>query len=181
MEITVLSVSISTTPTAKGSYQSAEVAYKSADGQIKGKKLMSFGDNGPAFKILSKAQAGEVYEVTPVKNAKDFWDWVDVKKLDGSSMNTTPSIPTETLGRAAPAGKVVGSNYPTADERADTQRYIVRQSSVANAVNLRKDGTQDPAEIIATAKEFEAYVFGKECPVVVATKSFDDFESDVPL
>ena len=48
---------------------------------------------------------------------------------------------------------------------------------MANAVNLHKDHTQDTADIIATAKEFEAYVFGKESKPA----AFDDFESDVPL
>lgn len=179
MQITVLSVSVSTTPTAKGSYQSAEVAYKSDDGQIKGKKLMSFGAGAAAFKTLSKAQAGEGYEVTPVKNDKDFWDWTDVKKLNGSTSgdNTDTSAPST---QPRTTGKVVGSNYPTSDERADTQRYIVRQSSVANAVNLRKDTTQNPAEIIATAKEFEAYVFGKETTTPAAVP-FADFHDDVPL
>lgn len=182
MQITVLSVSVSTTPTAKGSYQSVEVAYKAEDGAIKGKKLMSFGAGAASFKILSKAQAGEVYSVTPVKNDKDFWDWTDVKKLDGSSEVKAETTSSYQSTAKAPAGKVVGSNYPTSDERADTQRYIVRQSSVANAVKfLDKEDSPTVDAVISVAKEFEAYVFGKETPAPAATKAFDDFHDDVPL
>jgi len=178
MQIQVLSVSVSTTPTAKGSYQSAEVAYKGEDGQVKGKKVMSFGAGAVAFKVLSKAQPGETYSVTPVKNDKDFWDWTDVKKMDGTAPITTTQDTTSTA--RAPAGKVVGSNYETSDERAAKQVFIVRQSSIANAIALRgAKATVD--EIIATASLFEKFVFAKEVPVAKPAASFDDFESDIPL
>lgn len=183
MQITVLSVTVSTTPTAKGSYQSAEVAYKAEDGQVKGKKVMSFGAGAPAFKALSKAQPGEVYSVTPVKNDKDFWDWTDVKKLDGSSGASTQTGVTQPTETARPAGKVMGSNYETSDERAAKQVFIVRQSSIANAVAL-KGSKATPEEVIAVAKQFEAFVFSKEeTPKVVAKPpvDFDNFDNDVPL
>lgn len=183
MQIQVLSVTVSTTPTAKGSYQSAEVAYKAEDGQVKGKKVMSFGAGAPAFKALSKAQPGEVYSVTPVKNDKDFWDWTDVKKLDGNPIQAGQSPATTTTEGTKPAGgKVMGSNYETSDERAAKQVFIVRQSSISSAISLRGNKATTE-EIISVAKQFEAFVFSKEAPVVVAKPPVDvsSFENDVPL
>ena len=58
-------------------------------------------------------------------------------------------------------GKVIGSNYETAEERARRQVYIIRQSSLGTAVELLGSGAS-VADVINTAKQFEAYVFSKE-------------------
>lgn len=185
MQITVLSISSTTVPTAKGSYQKLEVAFKK-DGEIKGKTLMSFGGSAPAFKVLSKAQPNEVYEVEAVKNDKDFWDWVSAKKSDGSvPAADTPTSVTPT----APAGKVVGSNYETKEERTAKQVFIVRQSSITAALSLigmqgRKTGVT-PKDVTEVAKEFEDFVFGKDQgPAAVpspAAQDLLDMADDVPL
>jgi len=66
----------------------------------------------------------------------------------------------------------------------DTQRYIVRQSSLSNAINL-KGSKASVEDVIAVAKQFEAFVFGEEpTPVVAATKvgfTEENFDNDVPL
>ena len=67
MQIEVVSVSVED----KGKYQMATVAYRK-DGKLGEKKLMSFGGGVEAYKVLSKAQAGQVFEVKAVKNDKGF-------------------------------------------------------------------------------------------------------------
>ena len=153
MIITVLSATTETVPTAKGSYQKLELAFKGEDGQVKGKKLMSFGAAAKAFQVLSKAQGGEVYDITAVKNeTTGYWDWT------GATKTTTTTPASNNAPAAASVGK---STYETAEERARKQVYIVRQSSLATAVAFyRESGEYSVEDVVNTAKQFEAYVFG---------------------
>ena len=82
MQIQILSVQITTTPTARGSYQVADVAYKNLtyQGKVEGKKVMSFGATKDAFGTLATANPGDVYEVNVVKNDKGYNDWVSMSK-----------------------------------------------------------------------------------------------------
>ena len=190
LQIEVVNVSISTVPTAKGSYQVADVAYKNKTFQdkLEGKKVMSFS-NKEVFNTLSQAKFGDVFEVTRVKNDKGFWDWV--------SLGTAGSVPTEPVSTGTSAassgfstpvktGTVTPkSNYETSEERAARQVLIVKQSSISSAVELAiANKVKDPQEVIAIAKQFEAYVWGKEEEVATSPDevggSFDDFENDLP-
>ena len=76
MKIQVLSVQIITTPTAKGSYQTADVAYKNLtfQGKVEGKKVMSFGATKDSFSALATAQPGDIFDVNVVKNDKGYND-----------------------------------------------------------------------------------------------------------
>lgn len=155
MQITVLSATTETIPTKGGSYQKLELAFKGEDGQVKGKKIMSFGSSAPAFKVLNKAQSGESYEVTAVKEG-DFWVWTNATKSTTSSSNSN----TSSQAAAIPASK---STYETAEERARKQVCIVRQSSLATAVSFLDPAHNtefDTEDVINVAKQFEAYVFG---------------------
>jgi len=180
MQITVLSVSKTQhmTKTNKPYFQ-LEIAYKGEDGQVKGKKLMPFGSTKPAFDALEKAQGGEAWDITLIKEG-EYWSWISAKKSDGSApVADTPTKMTST----APAGKVVGSNYETKEERAIKQRYIVRQSSLANAIALNPKASV--ATVIEIAKEFETFVFSEEvaAPAAATTAMQDnlDMDNDVPL
>ena len=64
--IEVLAVTVETKPTAKGSYQQLDVAFKK-DGKTDGKKIMSF-TNKEVFNTLQNAKAGDVFTVTSQKN-----------------------------------------------------------------------------------------------------------------
>ena len=63
---------ITTVPTAKGSYQKAEVAYK-RDGKLEGKPIVSYNHKN-VFETISKAKDGEFYNVTTEKNDKGYWE-----------------------------------------------------------------------------------------------------------
>lgn len=158
MNITILSVAVATVPTAKGSYQVADVAYKnnSFQGKVEGKKIMSFGAAKDTFGTLSSAQPGESYEITVVKNDKGYNDWVSAVK--GGAV-TAPAA------AGKPATATPKSTYETPEERAQRQVLIVRQSSLSSSAAVLTAGAKTPPAgdaVIALAKQFEAYVFGAE-------------------
>lgn len=164
MQIEIVANPVSTVPTAKGSYQVIDLAYKNKSFQdkLEGKKVMSF-TNKDVFTALQKASFGDVFNVSRTKNDKGFWDWTAVSS-DGV-VNNVSSAPTSNSSGTGPSivkGTVTPkSNYETAEERAARQVLIVRQSSVSSAVDLAvANKIKDPQEVINIAKEFEAYVFG---------------------
>jgi len=166
------------TPSTKASsngrsYQEIEITYKTENGQVANKKLMSFS-NPSVFNHIKGLAKGEVVSVTTVKNAKGFWDWTGIGN-EGDAPVATQSKPAT----AQAGGRVTGSNYETKEERAARQVFIIRQSSLSTAVELLGQG-KSVDEVIATAKQFEAYVFSKD-PNPTKEVNFDDLEDDIPV
>ena len=164
MNITILNVTVETKPTAKGSYQQADVAFKNNTygGKVEGKKVMSFGATADAFKTLALAQPGEIYEVSIVKNDKGYNDWVSMQKAVAAGTPVAANVPGVQRGSTAtPAPR---SNYETPEERAQRQVYIIRQSSASSAIALHGIGAKAAPkvdDVIATAKKLEAYVLNQ--------------------
>ena len=190
LTIEIIANPVSTVPTAKGSYQVIDLAYKNKSFQdkLEGKKVISF-TNKDVFNVLQKAQFGDVFEVSRVKNDKGFWDWTAVNT--GGASNNVPSASSGSPVASTPmkTGTVTPkSNYETAEERAARQVLIVRQSSISSAVDLAvANKIKDPQEVITIAKTFEQYVFGKEPVNGIATEApptsgnfFEDMEDDLP-
>lgn len=178
MQIQIVTTTSEVKPTAKGSYTQLEVVYKNLtfQGKVESKKLMSFGANQGAFNILSSAQQGSQWEVTPVKNAQGYLDWTSVTPSDGSApAAAAPSAITSSKAAVSPK-----STYETPEERAQRQILIVRQSSVSAAVSTLSVGAKvvKPADVIAVAKQYEAYVFGVQDPGPSGFADLPDF--DVP-
>lgn len=187
MQIEIVANPVSTVPTAKGSYQVIDLAYKNKSFQdkLEGKKVMSF-TNKDVFTALQKASFGDIFNVSRTKNDKGFWDWTAVSS-DGV-VNNVSSAPTNNSSGTGPSivkGTVTPkSNYETAEERAARQVLIVRQSSVSSAVDLAvANKIKDPQEVIKIAKEFEAYVFGTKMEPEVEEAPpgnfFEDMEDDL--
>lgn len=155
MQIEVLGVESTTVPTAKGTYQTLNVKYNNEAGKPLSKKVVSFGAGAAAFQALIEAKQGDKFNV--VEDTSSYKNWVSASKTDGTSAGYTPSNT-----RSAPK-----SNYETPEERARRQVYIVRQSSVSNAIELAK--AQEPKglaksldDILEDAKAIEQFVFGQE-------------------
>ena len=151
MLITINSVNF--TKADKG-YMIAEVAYLK-DGASESKKIMSFAAPN-VYAILEGLKNFPVDANIVQRKEGKYWNWKDIE-LGGKS-NSGTSTPSK------PAGKVLGSNYETSDERAKRQVYIVRQSSVATAVEFLKaknpKGVETTMEeIIEEARKIEAFVF----------------------
>lgn len=164
MQISILSVSKEYVKTAKGGYNKAEVAYKDESGKVQGKKIMSFS-NQKVFDLITAANTGDSFDIKSEKDDNGYWQWTAASPANGIT-STAQAAPTETTGKGYSAPK---SNYETAEERAKKQVYIVRQSSITSAIALTaqlKDyfnkSNDCPADIMAIAKRFEAYVLDKE-------------------
>jgi len=174
MRIEIIDVSA---PVSIKKYYTIEVAYR-ADGKTQGKKLMSFLFP-ETYIILSKAKRGDVFEVTSVKNDAGYWDWTEVTKSEnhtGASIELAPVAGRDFKKEAT----TVKSNYETAEERAARQVMIVRQSSISNAIATLSVGakTLKSEDVIATAKEYEAYVLGGT-PRQLAEAAVAAIESDI--
>lgn len=164
MQVEVLSVSVED----KGKYKMAEVAYKGGDGKVTSKKLMSF-NHPDVFKIFADAKQGNVFQVESQKNDKGYWDWISAS-IGGAVAKATP-----TAGNASPK-----STYETAEERANRQVLIVRQSSLSNAVEflgLNTKKVPSVQEVVEVATFFENYVFGKTSSP--SADVMEDLESDI--
>lgn len=152
-QIEVLKVTVEN----KGKYRVAIVDHKTSDGKVDSKKVMSF-TNKEVFATLSQSQQGDQYEIVSEKDKNGYWQWTSVVSV-GKANGTSP---------AKAIGSAVRSTYETAEERAARQVYIVRQSSISAAIAFyaaaQPKGVVDVNcdDIIALAKEFEAYVFAKE-------------------
>lgn len=177
MQIQIITTSIETKPTAKGSYQCLELVFKNLtfQGKVESKKLMSFGAGKPAFEVLSAAAAGTVFDISVVKNPAGFNDWTSATPAGGAGAPALTPAATPYAGKAATT--TPKSTYETPEERAQRQILIVRQSSVSSAINLLGTGSKAPlkvSDVIATAKELESYVFGVGA-VDQGPSGFDDF------
>lgn len=171
MTIEVLSSTVTTVPTAKGSYQVCELAFKNKtyDNKVEGKKIMSFAEKA-AFETLKNAQMGQVFTVGRQKDDKGYWKWTEVTQGE-----TTASMTTQFNSSAPTAGKTSPrSTYETPEERAARQVMIVRQSSISSAVALAAANSKTKVsteDIISMAKDFEAYVMGTDTVPTALTPS----------
>jgi hypothetical protein len=155
----------------KGKYKVALVAYRD-QGKAKDKKVMSFGAQEGAFKALQKLEGkakGINLTVTMEKNKDGYWDWIQLAEGGGGADTSSASG-----GNAVPAK----GNWETPEERATKQVYIVKQSSLSNAIAVLNQikKSYEVAEVITLAKEFESFVFGSnEKPSFV-----DELTDDIP-
>ena len=149
-DIQIIDVTIDDVASGKSTYKVMTVAFKNlAANKVDAKKIMSFAADKGVWEILSKATKGDTFSVDEEKDAKGFWQWTAIHRQDGTPRPAATPTPTK-------------PSYETPEERANRQVLIVRQSSLASAVELCKDhGKQpNPDEVIKVAKQFEAYVFG---------------------
>lgn len=146
MQITITNVNVED----KGKYRQAIVEYTTAEGKAEKKNVMSFKDK-TLYATLSSAKQGETYDVTLGKNDKGYWEFTKAEKANGSASKAT----------ASPTPK---STYETPEERAARQIYIIRQSSLSTAVSILSVGAKGVKvnDVLATAKQLENYVLGKE-------------------
>lgn len=190
MEIQILSISKEKKQTKAGKdYDGLEVAYKNLrDGAVVGKKLTPFFDSGPIYKALEHAQPGEVYTITQEKrlnesDKKEYWTWLAATKSNGvvsqPTLTATNPQPVQTTQGITTAVK---SNYETSEERAKKQVFIIRQSSISNAIDTLSVGSKhvSPDQVIDVAEKYYNYVInGIEVPRdgVVELQQMDD---DIP-
>lgn len=102
------------------------------DGKNQERKLARVGNNIKAYDALKNAEPGQEYDVKLQKNGQ-FWDWVDIVAAGESNNSET----TGSMGNTKAAQTYTSrSGFETPEERARKQVYIIRQSSLSNAVDL---------------------------------------------
>lgn len=168
-----------------------EIAYKNLtfQGKVEGRKQFNFGGNLGGYTGLVEAKTGDIYDIEVVK-VGDFNEWQSAKKSTSDASPVTTASASSTGYRSGSTPTTTKSTYPTDEERAKVQVYIVRQSNLTAAINLLSVGAKSPPkteDVIALAKKFEDHVFGStNDPVETAKppveKSFDDLDDfpDMP-
>jgi hypothetical protein len=153
-----------------GSYPGARFSYRDDTGALKEKGFHNnvFKFNGSLKAQLVNLKSGEPF-VMVMEKEKDFWNVKSIQPDTGSTNASNSSSKGPTGASPTPTYTSPKSTYETPEERAQKQVYIVRQSSINQALEYTaqiKDffkGTDKPIEeIINIAKQFEAHVYGKE-------------------
>jgi hypothetical protein len=170
-------VQITSAPNKNGKlFQTADAAYKnnSFQGKVEGKKVTQY--NEAAFKVLADPSSiGKTFEVE-IEKKDGFNNWVSMKQVGAGDVaqQVAPAAPRAASAASTP----VRSTYETPEERAIKQVYIVKQSSVSNAIATLSVGAKklEPADVLKLAQEYTDFVFGKKSP---GASGFEDFP-DVP-
>lgn len=169
-QVTIQDVRVETVTKGRNSYQVATVVHTTPRGETKEKKVMSFS-NPAVFAVVSKATSGQSFEVgyTP---GDQYYNWATITPLGDASSPAKAS----TGGTAAPAGgKVAVSTYETAEERKIKQLYIVKQSSIANALEylkLKDDKEFGVSDVLEIAQDFVDYIYG-------TNETLEEMDSDI--
>lgn len=175
MQVTIQEVTVETVKKGNNKpYYKALVTHE-ANGKSGVKQIMSFA-NPSVFDAVKNASSGSEWDVE-IKKEGDFWNWISMTALDGDS-----TAPTKTSGGSAvkpTGGKVLGSTYETPDERKIKQMYIIKQSSISNAIEYLKatrEGGFDAEDITSTAQVFVDFVYDNNADIL---KQDNDL-ADVP-
>lgn len=165
----------------EGKFPKMDINYV-RDGKNNNRTLAGVGKTKDVITVLSKATMGDSFEILLEKSADDkFWNWVDAKKV-------VPTAAAETVA-AVKTSYQTKSTYETPEERAKKQVYIIRQSSLANAIEfLNAQGKKFTVdEVLERAQEFVDFVFQTECLnrakglAEEGLKQAEEFKDDIPF
>lgn len=161
----IVEVAIDTTiaKNGGGSYKGTRIAYRDGDGTLKEKGIHSnaLKYNPNLKKQLEAIKAGDDVTVVMEKEG-EYWNIKEVLK------GTVESVPAAVSGNAGARGGNGAnvspkSTYETPEERAKKQVYIVRQSSIAQAITFLQIGKAKEVsveDVLKVATQFESHVFG---------------------
>jgi hypothetical protein len=155
--VKIQEINTETVTKGKNRWEKAAVNYL-YQGQARTQTLMSFS-NPDVFKTVKALKVGDEIEIETTKDANGYNQWSRV-------VLAADEAPAS--AKTAPAGKVLGSNYETPVERKMRQLYIIRQSSIANAIEYlsKSPGWVDikwsSADVLHVAQEFVDFVYGQE-------------------
>ena len=147
---------------AGGSYQGTRFTFRDSGGKLTEQNFtsQSLKYNPSLGSALNNLNAGDSFTMTKEKQG-EFWNVTSIR-AGGSSTASASGNASSSTGRGI--AQSTGSTYASAEERAATQLSIVRQSNINAAINTLSVGakTLKPADVLALAKVYEGYVFGKE-------------------
>ena len=139
-------IRVNKTKADKG-YDVIEMAYKTEDGKTKGMKVFPFGDQKEVAAVAAAAKPGDVLEAVFKQNEKGFWNF--------GSLKATSEKPAD-----KPAAVASRGTWETPEERKERQGFIVRQSSLSNAIAFCEAAKIKPtvSEVVDIACDFEEFV-----------------------
>ena len=168
MNIQVISVEA----VKKGKFDCVNVNFKNLEnGKTSMKPVMSFHG---AFDVMKNAKEGQEYNVKAEKDKNDYWVWGAASEGVVGTLKAYGSRPV-----SQPAPK---STFETPEERARKQVYIVRQSSLATAVELfsvQGNTEANAQEVIEVADQFAKYVLDVSPDRLMV--GIIDMKNDVPV
>lgn len=164
---------------AGGTYKGWELVYKSDGGEVRtiAKPIQGLKFNKALEAALNNLVAGDQFTLEQEKNAQGFYDVKTITK--GWVAGGTPTAPAAQKVEGAKQVAYQASTYPTADERSKTQTYIVRQSSLAQAVATLAVGSKglDKKAVLDLAEDYVQFVL--ETPKVTGGAS-TDYDNEIP-
>src|SRR5690606_36903048 len=117
-------------------------------GRVENKTIFPFGSK-VIYDLVRDFEKGGTYSIETEKGATGYWDWIEVSRQDGVTMEKTSAATSGYASSPRKENNAVPSagrpQYETADERAVKQVYIIKQSSLATAVNLLKTEKAQPS------------------------------------
>jgi hypothetical protein len=152
---TVVSMEANVQVTKKdgGQYPGYRLSYRDDTGSLKEQAfhVNTFKFNAPLKGQLEALSPGETIAIEKEKKG-EFWNVLSITKTTGGPSATNTGAKTTATPR---------STYETPEERATKQVYIIRQSSLSNAIALlalEAKKTHSTEDAIKTAQKFEEYV-----------------------
>ena len=142
-------------------YEFIDLMYKNKSFQdkVEGKKVMPFG-NKEVFETLKNSDKGDVFYIGRTKNADGFWDWDKISQVPNNKETYNEEVGHKQQTKAVPAASK-SQPWETPEDRAKKQLYIIRQSSLTNAVNTLV-GNVNPEDVKSTAQNYIDFVLGLE-------------------
>ncbi|MEM4379980.1 MAG: hypothetical protein QXL01_04760 [Thermoplasmatales archaeon] len=146
-------------------YEQITVTFEHPDKKLDAKKLLSFNTPSAVWNTVLDIKESNVqswWAVKRAKNDKGYWEWIEISKQD-----EPPAEPQKTYSPSN-FGARSGNTFEVKNE-LDKQRLafdkakqilIIRQSSLAAAVDLCKDHGKQPdvEQVLAIAESFEHWV-----------------------
>lgn len=157
-------------------YKVNEVAYKNHSFQDKLEEV-KVNSYSKIFPKVGEMQTGQSFLIDKEKNDGGFWEWQSIVPISPDQLASSTKESIKDTGSIKAIQ--VKSTYETPEERAKKQVYIVKQSSISNAVSMLSVGAKAPLkreEVLLLAQELVNWVFSTS-----PGGAFDDIPDDIPV
>ena len=136
----------------EGKFPKIDIKYF-RDGKSTERTLAGVGKTKDVINILKEAKENDIYDIELEKKG-EYYNWVGATKAVAQA-----------AAEQAKSSYQTKSTYETPEERAKKQVYIVRQSSITNAIEYLNDQSKkfSVSEVLDVAEQFVQFVFnGRE-------------------
>jgi hypothetical protein len=177
--IKISEVNIEEVRNGRNKYDKAEVNY-TFKGEARTQKIMSFANPG-VFPLLRKMKPGEEYDVEVTKDDKGYNTWAKVVAVSNEPAPVASGAVIGTGMPGAASGRVSISTYETAEERKIKQLYIIRQSSISNAIQYMEYSNMaaNVDSVLDVAQQFVDFVYGNNDGLHGRGESLEEMVNDL--